>query len=69
VQQRAEWEAFDEVVFASHSDDALLHAGDPARQSVRLLGAVENYQPNDVVLHARMHPDAKLRQNLGILDL
>lgn len=54
VQVRAhanETETFDEVVFATHSDDSLSMLGD-ARPSERAgLGAIA-YQPNDVVLHA-----------------
>lgn len=47
----AEWELFDEVVFATHSDDALRLLADPSADEKRLLGAV-GYQPNEVVLHA-----------------
>jgi hypothetical protein len=46
-----EWEGFDEVVFATHSDDSLKMLLDPSEQEKRALGAVA-YQPNDVVLHA-----------------
>jgi predicted NAD/FAD-binding protein len=46
-----EWEAFDEVIFASHSDQALAMLADPSPEETRLLGAV-GYQANDVVLHA-----------------
>ncbi|WP_050929220.1 NAD(P)/FAD-dependent oxidoreductase [Aestuariivita boseongensis] len=46
-----EWESFDEVVFATHSDDSLKMLTDPSPQEQRALGAVA-YQPNDVVLHA-----------------
>jgi len=45
------WERFDEVVFASHSDQALTMLSDASPEERALLGAV-NYQPNDVVLHA-----------------
>ncbi|MEP2640899.1 FAD-dependent oxidoreductase [Roseobacter sp.] len=44
-------EAFDHVVFATHSDDTLRLLGDPSPQETRALGAVA-YQPNDIVLHA-----------------
>lgn len=47
----AEWEPFDDVIFATHSDDALRLLADPSAQEKRLLGAV-GYQPNEVVLHA-----------------
>lgn len=46
-----EWELFDEVVFATHSDVTLRMIADPSEDETRLLGAVK-YQPNDVVLHA-----------------
>ncbi|WP_101068370.1 NAD(P)/FAD-dependent oxidoreductase [Roseovarius salinarum] len=45
------WEQFDEVVIASHSDDALRLLEDPAPEERAALGAVR-YQPNDIVLHA-----------------
>ncbi|MFK7877476.1 MAG: NAD(P)/FAD-dependent oxidoreductase [Paracoccaceae bacterium] len=48
--QGAAWESFDEVVFATHSDDSLQMLGDALPHEVRALGAVK-YQPNDVVLH------------------
>jgi uncharacterized protein len=47
----AEWERFDEVVFAAHSDDALAMLGDPTPTEARILGAIR-YQPNDMVLHS-----------------
>jgi predicted NAD/FAD-binding protein len=47
----AEWEYFDEVVFATHSDDSLSMLADPSAQEQAALGAIK-YQPNDVVLHA-----------------
>jgi uncharacterized protein len=43
-------EAFDQVVLACHSDQALAVLGDPSRGEQRLLAAVR-YQPNRVVLH------------------
>jgi hypothetical protein len=46
-----EWEAYDEVVFATHSDDALALLADAAPEERAALGAVR-YQPNDAVLHA-----------------
>ncbi|NBD30146.1 MAG: FAD-dependent oxidoreductase [Alphaproteobacteria bacterium] len=47
----AEWEAFDEVVFASHSDQTFRMLADPTEQE---RGSVGNfrYQPNRVVLHS-----------------
>ncbi len=47
----ADWEAFDEVVFATHSDDSLRLLIDAGHAERKDLGAVQ-YQPNDVVLHA-----------------
>ena len=46
----ADWEHYDEVVFATHSDDSLRMLADPSPQEQAALGAVK-YQPNDVVLH------------------
>ena len=42
--------AFDQVVIASHSDQALAMLGDPTPQERDILGAMP-YQSNDVVLH------------------
>ncbi len=47
----AEWEHFDEVIFATHSDDSLAMLDDPSQQEQAALGAIA-YQPNDIVLHA-----------------
>lgn len=44
------WEAFDEVVFATHSDDTLRLLADPSAEERAALGAV-SYQPNEAVLH------------------
>ena len=46
----AEWEQFDEVIFATHSDDSLAMLTDPAPHEQAALGAVK-YQPNDAILH------------------
>lgn len=46
-----EWERFDEVVFATHSDDTLRLLSDATETERRALGAIR-YQPNRVVLHA-----------------
>ncbi|UWR26083.1 FAD-dependent oxidoreductase [Sulfitobacter sp. S223] len=46
-----EWEAFDEVVMATHSDDSLAMLTDPTAAEQAALGAIA-YQPNDVILHA-----------------
>jgi len=45
------WERFDEVVLATHSDQALALLADADAQERRALGAVR-YQPNEAVLHA-----------------
>ncbi|MFK7870013.1 MAG: NAD(P)/FAD-dependent oxidoreductase [Roseobacter sp.] len=47
----AEPEVFDEVVFATHSDDSLAILSDPSEAESNDLGAIA-YQPNDVILHA-----------------
>ena len=45
------WDVFDEVVFATHSDDSLSMLADPTPTETAALGAVR-YQPNTAVLHA-----------------
>ncbi len=47
----AEWDAFDEVIFATHSDDSLRLLADASPMEQNVLGAIR-YQPNRVVLHA-----------------
>ncbi len=49
--QGAEWELFDDVVMATHSDDSLALLSDPSPEESATLGAVR-YQPNTAVLHA-----------------
>ncbi|MFU8881328.1 MAG: NAD(P)/FAD-dependent oxidoreductase [Rhodobacterales bacterium] len=46
-----EWQHFDEVIFATHSDDSLRLIADPTVEERANLGAIA-YQPNDIVLHA-----------------
>lgn len=46
-----EWESFDDVVFATHSDDTLALLEDPTGLERTALSAVR-YQPNKAVLHA-----------------
>ncbi len=46
-----EWEQFDEVIFATHSDDSLRLIADATADEKANLGAIA-YQPNDIVLHA-----------------
>ncbi|WP_439136986.1 NAD(P)/FAD-dependent oxidoreductase [Roseicyclus sp.] len=45
------WDVFDEVVFATHSDDSLAMLTDPTPTETAALGAVR-YQSNSAVLHA-----------------
>ena len=45
------WQTFDEVIFATHSDDTLALLADPSPEETATLGAIR-YQPNDIVLHA-----------------
>ena len=47
----AEWEHFDEVVFATHSDDTLGMLSDATGAEQSVLGAVR-YQPNKIILHS-----------------
>lgn len=56
----APWEHFDEVVFATHSDDTLNMLADADGIEQANLGAIR-YQPNDVTLHAddRMMPSRR----------
>lgn len=49
--QGGEWERFDEVILATHSDVALRLLADPTAQERAALGAV-GYQDNHAVLHA-----------------
>lgn len=46
-----EWESFDQVVFATHSDITLGMLSDVTEQESETLGAIK-YQPNTVVLHS-----------------
>ncbi len=47
----AENEQFDQIIFATHSDDTLRMIADPSDTEAALLGAVK-YQPNKIVLHS-----------------
>ncbi|MEY2960597.1 MAG: hypothetical protein RLZ60_427 [Pseudomonadota bacterium] len=47
----ADWEAFDDVVFATHSDDSLRMLADPRAHETAALSKMA-YQPNRVVLHS-----------------
>ncbi len=47
----ADWEVFDQVIFATHSDDTLSMLADPTDTEARILGSIR-YQPNDVILHS-----------------
>lgn len=47
----AEWEAFDDVILATHSDDSLRLLADPTDAERAALSLV-TYQPNTAVLHA-----------------
>jgi predicted NAD/FAD-binding protein len=60
VSTAAGTEAFDALVLACHSNEALALLADPEPEEKRLLGAI-GYQPNDVWLHtdARLLPRAR----------
>ena len=47
----ADWEAYDDVVFATHSDDSLRMLADPRAHETAALSKMA-YQPNRVVLHS-----------------
>ena len=49
--QGREWEDFDDVIFATHSDDSLSMLNDPSEHESAALGSVK-YQPNSIVLHS-----------------
>jgi len=51
VRANGAWDRFDEVIFASHSDQALTMLTDPTPHERATLGAVR-YQPNRIVLHS-----------------
>ncbi|MEL6571771.1 MAG: FAD-dependent oxidoreductase [Pseudomonadota bacterium] len=57
----SDWEQFDEVVFATHSDDTLKMLTDATETESRVLGAI-TYQPNKVVLHSDTSIMPKRRQ-------
>ena len=61
IHSTAGTEAFDKVVFACHSDQALALLADPSPAEQEILGALP-YADNDVVLHTdtRLLPDRKL---------
>jgi predicted NAD/FAD-binding protein len=49
--QNGDWESFDTVVMASHSDQSLRMLEDPTHDEKRLLSAIK-YQPNKAILHS-----------------
>ena len=59
--QGCEWEMFDEIVFATHSDDSLRLLSDATTAEQSALGAV-CYQPNKIVLHSDTSIMPKRRQ-------
>ncbi len=56
-----DWERFDEVVFASHSDQSLAMLSDASEAERAMLGAVR-YQANSIVLHSDTSIMPKRRQ-------
>ena len=50
VLSRGGWERFDNLVLATHSDQALALLADPTPDEISVLSAI-NYQPNRAVLH------------------
>lgn len=51
IKMGGDWERFDEVIFATHSDQSLAMLADPTPAETAALSAVR-YQPNRAVLHA-----------------
>lgn len=51
VKALGDWERFDDIVMATHSDDSLALLSDATPAEARALGAIA-YQPNDIVLHS-----------------
>lgn len=56
-----DWEQFDDVILATHSDDSLSLLADPTTAETAALGAVK-YQPNDIILHRDERIMPKRRQ-------
>lgn len=56
-----EWELFDEVVFATHSDDTLRLLSDATEAETAALSAIR-YQPNQAILHADSSQMPKARR-------
>ncbi|MEP1587507.1 MAG: FAD-dependent oxidoreductase [Tateyamaria sp.] len=56
-----DWEQFDDVIFATHSDDSLSLLADPSLQEQAALDAIK-YQPNDIILHRDERIMPKLRE-------
>jgi len=57
----ADWETFDDVIFATHSDDSLRMLSDATEAEKSVLGAVR-YQPNKIILHSDTSIMPKRRQ-------
>jgi len=57
----AEWEAFDDVIFATHSDDTLSLLSDATAAERATLGAIR-YQENEAVLHCDQSLMPRLRK-------
>ena len=57
----AEWERFDDVIMATHSDDSLAMLADASPAERAALGAVR-YQPNEAVLHCDESVMPRLRK-------
>ncbi len=51
IKAQGDWETFDEVVMATHSDVSLRLLSDPSEEEHAALSDVR-YQPNDIILHA-----------------
>lgn len=56
-----EWELFDDLILATHSDDALRLLSDPTEAETAALSAIR-YQPNHAILHADANVMPSLRK-------
>ena len=63
-----ETEAYDEVVIATHSDQALRMLADPSEAEREILGAIP-YRRNEAVLHTDTSLMPRRRRRLGELEL
>ncbi|MEO5616123.1 MAG: FAD-dependent oxidoreductase [Cypionkella sp.] len=59
--EAAEWELFDDLILATHSDESLGLLSDPTSTEIAALSAIR-YQPNHAILHADANVMPSLRK-------